>query len=357
MKKNILITYNFILHYRKPLFNLLSKDYNVTVLHSGKKTVSDQDLYSEIIVPVLKKGPLYLQKDLLKEVQNKKYDVIIALFDVRWIYTIYSIFQHNKSAKFILWGAWLTKNTFANKLRLFLTRKADASIFYTFSSMQDFINKGSNKNNLYVANNTFDVGGQIKSFENDEKYRILFVGSLDKRKQNDVLIKAFSNITDIIPQHIQLTIIGDGTEKEILKNLVKELQLNDRISFTGRINNPNELKKYYSESILSASFGQAGLSVLQALGFGVPFLTKKNAITGGEITNVKDKYNGILCDDNIKSLEDSLIFAVNNIDIMRELGKNAYNYYSEFCTIENYALGFKDAIEGTRLAKVDSKKY
>lgn len=351
-KKKILIIYNFLLHYRKPLFNFLSKDYDVTVLHSGKQTVSDEDLYNEIIVPIKNIGPFKLQIGLNKEIKNN-YNVIIALFDLSFLYTIYSIFIHCKSTRFILWGAWFTNSLLANKIRLLLTKKVDASIYYTYQSMQEFVKRGINQDNLYVANNTVDVGKRIKAYENNNKTRILFVGSLDKRKENDILIKAFANIIFEIPEDIVLTIIGDGPEYEKLRYLTKQFKIEKRVIFLGRINEPERLKKYYTESILSVSYGQAGLSVLQAMGFGVPFLTKNNAVSGGEITNIKHGINGLLCTNSIDSLENTLIYATNNIKEMQKMGENAYYYYTKYCTIENYALGFKDAIENTRNANVD----
>ena len=352
MKKELLITYNFILHYRKPVFNLLCQRYNVTVLHSGEVTVGQQDTYKEIIVPVKKIGPFYIQKGILPEVK-KDYDVIIALFDVRWLYTLLSIYFHNPKSKFILWGAWITDSFWANKARLYLTNKVDSNVFYTHEARRDFIERGIDESQLYVANNTFDVGERIKSYENALKDKILFVGSLDKRKQNDLLINAFYNIIDKIPQNINLTIIGDGVESENLKNTVSKHNLKDRVIFVGKVNDTNILKNYYKESIVSVSFGQAGLSVLQSLGYGVPFLTKHNAISGGEKTNIKNNINSIFCEDNIESLEKQLVYLCNNIVDARKLGENAYNYYSEFCTIENMAQGFIDAIENTRYAKVD----
>lgn len=352
--KKILIHYNYILHYRKAFFNVLSKDYDVTVIHSGTESITDNDKYKEIIVPVKKVGPFYLQSGVIEETKSSEYDIIIALFDVRWVNTILSIF-FSKNKKFIWWGAWITKSKIANLIRIYLSKKSDANVFYTYGAMKDFIEHGINSDTAYVANNTFDVGSRIKSYENKIKNRILFVGSLDKRKQNDVLIRAFKNIVKDIDEDIILTIIGDGLEKNNLTQQVQEASLKDRVEFVGRVNDPQKLAEYYKESIVSVSFGQAGLSVLQGLGFGVPFLTKANAISGGEISNIKNRYNGILCEDDEKSLENELLFLCNNIDFSRQMGENAYNYYNEFCTIENMVQGFKDAIEDTKLAKVDKR--
>lgn len=353
MKKNVLIIYNYAYHYRIPVFNKLAEKYNVTVLHSGKKLMRKEDRFIEIIVSEIKIGPFHFQKGVLREVNKAKYDAIIACFDVAWINTIISLYMHNKKAKFILWGPWITDNYLANQLRIFLTKRVSACIFYTNGAKVDFIKRGVPSTNLYVANNTFDVGDRVQSYRHPLKERILFVGSLNKRKQNDILLEVFSQIITKIPSNIMLTLIGDGREKQYLMELSDKLGLNNKIEFLGKINDITKLKEYYKEAIVSVSFGQAGLSVLQSLGCGVPFLTKKNAISGGEISNIKTDYNSILCEDNPMSLSEWLVFLCNNIDYSRELGKNAYDYYSKFCTMDNMVQGFKDAIENTRFAIID----
>jgi len=349
--KKILILQNKVLHYRKTLYNGLSRYYNVTVLHSGKTTILQDDRYKEIITKSIKVGPFFVQPDVINNVRSDSYDVIIAMSDLRWVNNILAMYLHNKKAKYIWWGAWLTENTLANNVRVYLSKKVSANIMYTHEASEDFIKLGVNSSQLFVANNTFDVGDRIKSYENVLKDKILFVGSLDERKQNDIVIKAFSNILAQIPNEIQLIIVGDGVQKKNLEKLVHEIELQERVLFMGKITDTDILKDIYKESIVSVSFGQAGLSVLQSLGFGVPFLTKENAISGGEKTNIKHELNGLFCKDSQLSLEENLLYICNNVNMARELGENAYEYYSEYCTIENMVQGFRDAIENTRLAK------
>lgn len=348
--KQILILQNTLLHYRKSFFNELSKFYNVTVLHSGKNTVKNSDKYKEIIVNVRKIGPFFIQDYVIEEVKSNKYDIVISMFDLRWINNVLAMYLHNKSAKFIWWGAWLTKSNIANSIRIYLSNQEYSSIFYTKEAKNMFLNKGISKDKLFVANNTFDVGERIKAYENKSKFRILFVGSLDKRKENKILIEAFNKIYSSLNSSVVLTIIGDGEERLFLENLVSKLKLRNNVSFTGKITNMEILKEYYKESIISVSFGQAGLSVLQSLAYGVPFLTKVNAISGGEKTNIIDGLNGLFCEDSIESLTKILKNVCLDIDLARELGKNAYSYYSKYCTIENMVQGFKDAIDETRLS-------
>jgi glycosyltransferase involved in cell wall biosynthesis len=352
-KKKVLIGYNFILHYRVPLFNTLSKKYDLTVLHSGKSIRKSSDLYNEIIVPVFKVSKIHFQPGLIKEIKNNKYDVVILLFDVAWVTSLIASFCLKKNQRLILWGSWITKNFLANKVRLFFSKLANGNIFYTYKSSKDFNNMGLDSGKIFIANNTFDVGNVFDSSTCLDKNSLIFVGSLDSRKQNDVLIRAFHKILPKIDDGINLHIIGSGTEYVSLVKLVNDLNMSERIIFKGKIEDQNLLALEYKHAIASISFGQAGLSVLQSLGFGVPFVTKKNAISGGEIFNIKHNHNGILCDDNIDDLQSHLLLLCTDKNYARQMGANAHNYYRQFCTMDNMAQGFIDAIENVQLANID----
>lgn len=344
-KKRILILQNTVLHYRKAFYNLLSERYEVTILHSGKESViENEDKYGEIIVKKKVLGPIILQSQVLKHVNSGTFDTVIAMCDLHWVNNIIALYWHPKKTKFIWWGSWFTDKYWVDKLKTYLAQRADANIFYSEAAKADF-KPYVTENKLFVANNTFDVGKRVKAYEYADKKRILFVGSLDERKQNDVLIQSFYNIIDKINPSIQLTIIGEGVQRANLEALVNTLQLNSRVSFEGKINETEKLKHYYEESIVSVSFGQAGLSVLQSLGYGVPFVTKKNAISGGEKTNIINGYNGFFCEDSEASLSTQLLKMCSDMDFSRQIGANAYDYYSQYCTIECMAEGFTKAIE------------
>lgn len=344
LMKKILIVQNKILHYRKALYNELSIYYNITVLHSGYKSLTKEDKYKEVITNKTNFFSFEIQHRLFSEVR-KDYDVVIVMFDLHWLKNFLIPYIINKNTDFIWWGQWLNDNSIANYLKVYFSNKNIKSILYTESAKKQLIRKGVKENKLFVANNTFNIDNRYKCFQELEKKTILFVGSLDKRKELVVLLKAFSKIIEVIPKSINLIIIGDGEEKENLIKLIDKLSLKKRILMKGEITSNIDLIEYYKKALVHVSYGQAGLSVLQSFGFGVPFITKINAISGGEKTNIINGYNGYLCEENEESLVHLLQTLSNNQNLARKLGENAYEYYTEKCTIRNMANGFINAIE------------
>ena len=339
--KKVLIIHNKILHYRKALYNTMSNNYNVTVIHSGNKIVDDYDKFNEIITPLNKIGPFYWQNDIIKIVNSGDYDYVVAMFDIRWLSSLLAMSLKKRNVKFIWWGVYLTSNAIANFIRLRISKLNNPIVFYSKDAKDSFVKSGIDETKLFVANNTFHVDYNINLLSKDPTY-ILFVGSFDTRKRNDILIKMFNRISDKIPSEIKLVLIGSGDEEQTLKLLVSDSNLSKRILFPGRINNTADLESYYSNAIISVSYGQAGLSVLQSFGYGVPFMTIKNAISGGEISNIINNYNGYRCATE-NDFENCLVKVCNDKDLINNLRKNSFDYYNKECSIDNMVEGFVQA--------------
>lgn len=336
---NILIIQNKILHYRKALYNELSNYYDITVIHSGDKSLNNNDKYKEIILD--KKDILLFKRQ--KDLENyiSEFDVIVGMFDPLWLDILKTYIICKKLNKpFIWWGIGIGRNKILNMIRIILARYSDGLLLYSKKTEDKFLKYNIKKEKIFIANNTFYIKDRVKCFSYKQKDILLFVGSLDKRKNNEILIQSFIDIQPYINKNIKLIFIGDGVEKEKLKLMAIDVK---NIEFKGKITDLEILETYYKRAIVSISLGQAGLSVLQSMGYGVPFLTTRNAISGGEIYNIVHNTNGIILED-IKLLNETLIKLCNNIKQSRILGQEAYDYYTNNATIENMAAGFQKAI-------------
>lgn len=353
MKKKVLVVYNQIQHYRRDFFEELGRCYDLTVLHSGEK-YNNAITYEQIVAQCYRIGPFRWQRHVVRQIVSNKYDAVIFLFDVAWVSTLFGALLSKLFCRTLLWGAWYTKSEAANIVRTFYSKIADGNIFYSPGALLDFQSNGVGESKVYVANNTFKVVRKNPIPECGERWRILFIGSMDERKQNTILLNSFAAILSRIPNDIVLTFVGDGREFDTLVDQARSLDVSKRVEFLGRIEDVAMLEDIYDQTIVSISYGQAGLSVLQALGFGVPFMTKEGAISGGEIENVVHEYTGIIC-KTVDDLECSMIRLSNDREFASRLGVQAYDYYQKYCTIENMVSGFIDAVESTKTAMVDFK--
>lgn len=79
------------------------------------------------------------------------------------------------------------------------------------------------------------------------------------------------------------------------------------------------------------------------MGYGVPYVTHSNAITGGERVNIINNENGVLYNTK-EELVSILIDAFKNQQKYLDMGIKAQKYYFDYCTPEMMAKGALNAI-------------
>ncbi len=331
-------------HYRRTFFNKLCELDDVVVIHSGTPIHNKSDCFKEIIVRQRKVGPFNLQLGLSDAIDTCQPMAVIAAFDIRNLMSFVLKVRLCSKVRWIWWGLDKGGSEAADKIKLWLAHGRSPIVFYNSAVRDLFATRGLALNKLFVANNTFHVENHRSFHEYERKDIFVNVGSLDSRKQNDVLVRAFKAVLEKTGRDLSLYLIGEGRDRKMLTSLIDELKLRDRVFLTGKIEDSAILEGYYARALASVSFGQAGLAVLQSMAFGVPFVTKRSAISGGEKYNIIDNYNGIFCNDEPRSLEDVMIRLVKNEEIARTMGANAYTYYREQASVDGMVEGFRSAL-------------
>ena len=151
------------------------------------------------------------------------------------------------------------------------------------------------------------------------------VGRLESVKGHRYLIDAFKKI-EVERQSVsfKLLIIGDGNEKADLKNYVKELNLENRIIFTGFREDIEELMAIMDIFVLSSLREGLPRVLVQAAAVGIP-LVAFNVDGVPEI--VKDNYNGFLVrPKDVDQLANSIIRYVDNKEIINLYGKRGREF-------------------------------
>ena len=165
-------------------------------------------------------------------------------------------------------------------------------------------------------------------------FSILSIGRLEKVKNHSFLINAYINFVKRHP-NTQLTIIGSGSEKNNLKNIINKYNLANNIHLTGKLDFNNVIKYIYESDVLcllSKRVNENG--IVQEEGLGLTLLEgaiyKKPLIgtkSGGIPEIVINQETGLLIEvDDIVGLVDSLNYLINNPNECERLGNNAYNH-------------------------------
>ncbi len=163
--------------------------------------------------------------------------------------------------------------------------------------------------------NVFLPSKKIK--ENEEKFRLITVSRLIRRKGIQDILKALSEINDSC---ISLTIIGEGNYENELRNMCNSLGLDNNVKFIGFCPR-NDIPSYFwkSDAFILLSLAEAfGNVIAEAMACGLPII---GANKGG-IPDLVSEENGILVQpENILEIKSAIITMKNDKEMRIKMGK------------------------------------
>jgi glycosyltransferase involved in cell wall biosynthesis len=166
------------------------------------------------------------------------------------------------------------------------------------------VNLGVDEKKIEVIPNGINLS-HFKS-EQQEKNRIICIARLEKYKGVRYLLEALPKIIEKFPDS-RLVLIGDGSEKEILKSKARALNLENLVEFKGDILHERvaeELSRSHVFVLPSLEEGQ-GLVVLEAQAAQIPVVATN---IGGIPDFIENEKSGFLIEPkNSKAISDSII--------------------------------------------------
>ncbi len=293
-------------------------DFKVFVPDYGKRIETNYDI--EYLKPNFKIGFGALCFDLIKKINSEEFDIIYLHYPA---YGLAELLLSKKIKQKIIiryhmdvvGGDIFRKIFFVLHNKFIMPKilaKANKIIFSTKdyaenSVAEKYFLRSENINKLIEI--PFGVDLEKFNLDNniEKQNQILFVSKLDKQhyfKGLENLIKAFSNIDN--KNNVVLKVIGNGDMLDYYKNIVKELNIENKINFNENVSD-EELKNEYQKSICtilpSIDKGEAfGLVLIESFACGTPVIASN---LPGVRSVVSD--NGFLCDvNNINSLKEQL---------------------------------------------------
>lgn len=164
-------------------------------------------------------------------------------------------------------------------------------------------------------------------FPQERKFKLLFIGKLREYKGVKYLIEAIADL------NVELIIVGDG-EKEIeLKELVKNLDISDKVTFHSNVSN-DEIMSFYQNSDLfilpSVNEAEAfGIVQLEAMSNALPVI---NTLLNSGVPFVSlDGFSGLTVKPaDSESLKQAILKIITDKDFYEKLSKNSLDRSAEF---------------------------
>ncbi len=204
------------------------------------------------------------------------------------------------------------------------------------SSLKRIYNK--NKNKFYEIPFGVDVDRFYpQENKNTQKFKILFVGGLDKAHDFKGLEFLLSAVADLEFSNWELDIVGSGDNKERYEKYCRTKKIENKVNFLGGVSD-EELPKVYQGAHVFAlpsinSHEAFGVVLLEAMASGLPVIAsdlygvRKVFVDGvqgyyshpGDVGSIKEKIEKILLNDNLRSKmgEASRDLAVNKYNISK----------------------------------------
>ena len=345
---DLLITWN---HKENNLFeNEIPKKVNYEFLfdsYNGKNKLI-KEIYR------IKAKTTYLKK-IEKKIKNEKYDIVID-------YSSNLLKYDNFDIKIPVF-AWIHFSlTFGEKLTLEKTKKYKkqykkySKIFAITRVMkEEFINKvGIEKKKVELVYNPIDLKLIEKKAENvEKKYEnylkqdyFLQVSRLTQQKQPEHLVDIYYKLKQAGIKE-KLYFIGDGEKKEIIKQKIKEYNLENDIILLGQIENPYPFFKNAKLFVHTAKYEGLPTVLLESLALGTPVVSYDCPTGPRDILGKNSEYGELI------SLNDKDMFVEKVLELMNS--KEKYEKYKKLSLIrandfsmENNKVKLKELIENIK---------
>ncbi|MDA0754219.1 MAG: glycosyltransferase [Candidatus Marinimicrobia bacterium] len=287
----------------------------------------------------------------------KKNDVIIIEGSIRIISNFIIIFKAwLKGAKLVWWGHYLSASSKKYKagIRHKLIKKIPYVLFYTEREVEYFYEEHNRKNNIFYLNNGVD-------FENITKYRnqyiagdikrdidILFLGRLTYKANIELLLKA---LLDKRCKKFNLVLVGaqDEFEYSFFNRLIDDYGLDNRVLVAYGSANEKDISYYANRSKIFCYPGQVGLSLIHAMGYGLPTVVHGNRKQQmPEFCAFIDKVTGISFKNNDpESLAQALNIAIK-VSECETISSNCVKVVESKYTLNHMKSNFINMIDGIK---------
>lgn len=181
-----------------------------------------------------------------------------------------------------------------------------------------------------MYNSVEEFNDNIKVIHDFQKYReqgyvlVGNIGRLSPQKGMSYFVEAANKVL-IRGKKVKFFIVGDGSEREMLSEQIKNLNREDDIILLGQRQDIQNVMKQIDFVVLSSLWEGLPLIPLEAFSVGKPVVATN---VDGTPEIVEDNINGLLVEaKNSEQLSEAMLKLIDNEELIAKYGNSAYKTY------------------------------
>jgi len=200
-------------------------------------------------------------------------------------------------------------------------------------SPSKYLNEYFNENGyktVYIPNN-IDISMYPFKERKQIQPKLLYVRAFHKIYNPTMAVKVLFEISKTY-DNATLCMVGpdkDGSLEDV-KQLARELNVIDKITFTGRLKKEEwiALSSEYDIFINTTNFDNQPVSIIEAMALGFPIVSTN---AGGIPYLIENKFNGFVIEKNhVEEMTNVILSLLDNVELANQLSKNARISANEF---------------------------
>lgn len=225
------------------------------------------------------------------------------------------------------------KGKIASKLNVWSLKRASGLFVVSSEIKKQLIGLGIKSDTIHQINNAIWFSPTVPKKKPHDFMQVIIVARLHPVKAHERLLQALAKIN---LSQIHLHIVGDGSLRESLENLVNEKKLQSQVHFYGALKR-NEIDQLYPKMDLA-------LIVSRSEGFPLVFLEAANSAVPVLMTDlsaskllIPDSKYGIVVENSLEGIQAGLKKAFEMGPLkLEEIGKNSRRYAMAHFGADNF---------------------
>jgi len=174
---------------------------------------------------------------------------------------------------------------------------------------------GVDDQKIFVIHNGAKIEPYERDFHEQDQVRLIFAGRVEKSKGIFILIESIKDLD------VKLVVCGNGSALEEAKKLVRDLRIDSKVIFKGKLDSIELVREYKESDVLIApSLRVEGfpMSIIEGMSFYLPVIASS---IGGNKDAVFEGRNGFLVDvSDPKELRERIKFFVTYPEKIKQFG-------------------------------------